>query len=51
LRIARHGARKDPQWVVIDEVSGQLITYYLFFPGNAAQLEKLAAGIYTFPVV
>jgi phosphatidylglycerophosphatase A len=28
---ARYAKIKDPQWVVIDEVSGQLITYYLFF--------------------
>jgi phosphatidylglycerophosphatase A len=30
-RAARHAQIEDPQWVVIDEVSGQLITYYLFF--------------------
>lgn len=30
-RAARYAEVKDPQWVVIDEVSGQLITYYLFF--------------------
>ena len=30
-RAARYAQAKDPQWVVIDEVSGQLITYYLFF--------------------
>jgi phosphatidylglycerophosphatase A len=30
-RAARYAQIKDPQWVVIDEVSGQLITYYLFF--------------------
>ena len=30
-RAARYAEIKDPQWVVIDEVSGQLITYYLFF--------------------
>jgi phosphatidylglycerophosphatase A len=30
-RASRHAAKKDPQWIVIDEVSGQLITYYLFF--------------------
>jgi phosphatidylglycerophosphatase A len=30
-RAARYAAKKDPQWVVIDEVSGQLLTYYLFF--------------------
>ncbi|MDP9147961.1 MAG: phosphatidylglycerophosphatase A, partial [Acidobacteriota bacterium] len=27
----RYAQIKDPQWVVIDEVSGQMITYYLFF--------------------
>lgn len=30
-RAARHAQMKDPQWVVVDEVSGQLITYHLFF--------------------
>ena len=30
-RAARYSQIEDPQWVVIDEVSGQLITYYLFF--------------------
>jgi phosphatidylglycerophosphatase A len=30
-RAAKYAQTKDPQWVVIDEVSGQLITYYLFF--------------------
>jgi phosphatidylglycerophosphatase A len=30
-RAARHAQIEDPPWVVIDEVSGQLITYYLFF--------------------
>jgi phosphatidylglycerophosphatase A len=30
-RAARYAQIDDPQWVVIDEVSGQLITYYLFF--------------------
>jgi phosphatidylglycerophosphatase A len=30
-RAANYAQIKDPQWVVIDEVSGQLITYYLFF--------------------
>jgi phosphatidylglycerophosphatase A len=30
-RAARYAQIKDPQWVVIDEVSGQLLTYYLFF--------------------
>jgi phosphatidylglycerophosphatase A len=30
-RAARYAQIKDPQWVVIDEVSGQLVTYYLFF--------------------
>ena len=29
-RAARYAQIKDPQWVVIDEVSGQLLTYYLF---------------------
>ncbi len=30
-RAAHYAQVEDPQWVVIDEVSGQLITYYLFF--------------------
>jgi len=30
-RTARYAQIDDPQWVVIDEVSGQLITYCLFF--------------------
>jgi phosphatidylglycerophosphatase A len=30
-RAARYAQIEDPQWVVIDEVSGQLVTYYLFF--------------------
>jgi phosphatidylglycerophosphatase A len=30
-RAAKYAQVKDPQWIVIDEVSGQLITYYLFF--------------------
>jgi phosphatidylglycerophosphatase A len=30
-RAARFAQVKDPQWVVVDEVSGQLITYHLFF--------------------
>lgn len=30
-RAAAYSQISDPQWVVIDEVSGQLITYYLFF--------------------
>jgi phosphatidylglycerophosphatase A len=30
-RAARYAQIEDPQWVVIDEVSGQLLTYYLFF--------------------
>jgi len=30
-RAARYAQIDDPQWVVIDEVSGQLITYCLFF--------------------
>jgi phosphatidylglycerophosphatase A len=30
-RAARYAQIDDPQWVVIDEVSGQLITYHLFF--------------------
>jgi phosphatidylglycerophosphatase A len=30
-RASRYAQVKDPQWVVIDEVSGQLLTYYLFF--------------------
>jgi phosphatidylglycerophosphatase A len=30
-RAARYSELEDPQWIVIDEVSGQLITYYLFF--------------------
>lgn len=30
-RAAHYAQIEDPQWVVIDEVSGQLITYYLFF--------------------
>jgi phosphatidylglycerophosphatase A len=30
-RAAKYAQIKDPHWVVIDEVSGQLITYYLFF--------------------
>jgi phosphatidylglycerophosphatase A len=29
-RAARHAQIKDPQWVVIDEVSGQLLTYFAF---------------------
>jgi phosphatidylglycerophosphatase A len=38
-RAACHAQIKDPQWVVIDEVSGQLITYFAFlflapFPVN-----------------
>jgi phosphatidylglycerophosphatase A len=30
-RAARYAQVEDPQLVVIDEVSGQLLTYYLFF--------------------
>jgi len=30
-RATRYAQIEDPQWVVIDEVSGQLLTYYLFF--------------------
>ena len=30
-RATRYAQIEDPHWVVIDEVSGQLITYYLFF--------------------
>jgi phosphatidylglycerophosphatase A len=30
-RAARYAQIEDPQWIVIDEVSGQLITYFLFF--------------------
>ena len=30
-RASRYAQLKDPQWIVIDEVSGQLITYHLFF--------------------
>lgn len=30
-RAAKYAQVKDPQWIVIDEVSGQLITYHLFF--------------------
>jgi phosphatidylglycerophosphatase A len=30
-RAAAYSQISDPQWVVIDEVSGQLVTYYLFF--------------------
>jgi phosphatidylglycerophosphatase A len=30
-RAARYAQIEDPPWIVIDEVSGQLITYYLFF--------------------
>jgi phosphatidylglycerophosphatase A len=30
-RAARYAQVRDPQWIVIDEVSGQLITYHLFF--------------------
>lgn len=30
-RASKYAQIKDPQWIVIDEVSGQLITYYLFF--------------------
>ena len=30
-RAARYAQIEDPRWIVIDEVSGQLITYYLFF--------------------
>jgi phosphatidylglycerophosphatase A len=30
-RAAKYSQIKDPQWVVIDEVSGQLVAYYLFF--------------------
>jgi len=30
-RIARYAQVRDPQWIVINEVSGQLITYHLFF--------------------
>ena len=30
-RASRYVQIEDPQWVVIDEVSGQLLTYYLFF--------------------
>jgi phosphatidylglycerophosphatase A len=30
-RAARYSQIEDPQWIVIDEVSGQLITYHLFF--------------------
>jgi phosphatidylglycerophosphatase A len=30
-RASRYAQIEDPQWVVIDEVSGQLITYFLFF--------------------
>jgi phosphatidylglycerophosphatase A len=30
-RAARYSQIEDPQWVVVDEVSGQLLTYYLFF--------------------
>jgi phosphatidylglycerophosphatase A len=30
-RAARYAQNKDPQWIVIDEVSGQLLTYCLFF--------------------
>ena len=30
-RAARYAQIEDPAWIVIDEVSGRLITYYLFF--------------------
>jgi phosphatidylglycerophosphatase A len=30
-RAARYAQSKDPQWIVVDEVSGQLVAYYLFF--------------------
>ncbi len=31
-RAAAYARVKDPQWIVIDEVSGQLITYFIFSP-------------------
>ncbi len=45
-RAAKYAGKKDPQFVVIDEVSGQLIAY--FSPFYAVKLEKFVAGLYTF---
>ena len=48
-RAAKYAQIKDPQWVVIDEVSGQLISYSCFcWITPLLNWKYLSAGIYTF---
>jgi phosphatidylglycerophosphatase A len=47
-RAARFAQQKDPQWVVIDEVSGQMITYHLFFWLTPINWKTLLLGFVLF---
>jgi phosphatidylglycerophosphatase A len=47
-RAARFTQIKDPQWIVIDEVSGQLLTYYLFFLTTPLNWKCLLLGFILF---
>jgi phosphatidylglycerophosphatase A len=49
-RAARFAQLKDPQWVVIDEVSGQMITYHLFFWITPINWKTLLLGFVLFRV-
>jgi phosphatidylglycerophosphatase A len=47
-RAAKYAGKKDPQFVVIDEVSGQMITY--FFPLTLLNWKSLLLGFILFRV-
>jgi phosphatidylglycerophosphatase A len=47
-RAAKYAGKKDPQFVVIDEVSGQMITY--FFPFTVLNWKSLVLGFILFRV-
>ncbi len=49
-RAAHFAGLKDPQWVVIDEVSGQMITYHLFFWATPLNWRTLLLGFVLFRV-
>jgi phosphatidylglycerophosphatase A len=47
-RVANYAGKKDPQYVVIDEVSGQMLTY--FFPFTVLNWKSLLLGFILFRV-
>jgi phosphatidylglycerophosphatase A len=47
-RAATFAQSEDPQWVVVDEVSGQLLTYFLFFWATPLNWKSCLLGFILF---